>query len=617
MIGAEKKDVVYFPGGTKNNHILKLDTASQSVEPVRLLSFSPRCLVAKNGWVCCGGETGEFTAVRLDPRRDSADLDMQLDLDPDARLPLDLDSPRDAASMLTAVSRAIGGAASKVVIAKSMKLVRDRVNCITLWFPPVGIPAWPGAHPEPIAVLANNDKTVALVNLDDFDDNDKIEPFYTITYPDFVNRAVISPDGRLLVAVLDDPYLYVHERVQTPAPGEGGSLFGPQHKWEYRDRYLLKSQRRDDISQSRGSFALCFSNSGSLLAVGTQYGTISIFDTSAFTDSSRNPLVLTFQSSRPEALPGAVRDMAFCPGPYDLLAWTEDRGRVGIADVRTGFVYRQILDLTDRTGIQEVTVSDENAIDPRLLSPRDDRDELSPSRIPGSLMAASEQRRRGGGGRSRQEMPLTHIETRILEALQDGRRRREQRATNRAAAAAEHPSRTPDESQSSSSGNNNNRGASAWAERAVRRALLSSEADMPPEASLRLTRALNHLLGEGSDPTTRDQERNSTTQRATAMDLSDDPPLPRSRGARAEANMSRFDDPEGLYSLAYSNPTDARGEGDMSRRDRTPFVAFLSGRDWDDAGLRRGNLADNSVHQVPPQADNTSGLSWSDDGRVL
>lgn len=519
--------------------------------------------------------------------------------------------------MLTAVSRAIGGPASKILVAKSMKLVCDRVNCITLWFPPTDMPAWPGAHPEPLAVLANNDKTVALVSLDDFDDNDKIVPLHTITYPDFVNRAVISPDGRLLVAVLDDPYLYVHERVGTPTPSEGGSLFGPQHKWEYRDRYLLKSQRRDDISQSRGSFAVCFSNSGAFLAVGTQYGTISIFDTTAFTDPYKDPLLVSFQSSRPEALPGAVRDMAFCPGPYDLLAWTEDRGRVGIADVRTGFVYRQIVNLGDREGVQEVTVSDENAIDPRLLNQRHDRDESSPSGLPSSLLTPSD-RRRTGTGRARQDMPFTPIETRILEALQRERRRREQRVAHRAA-GTESPARHAEESQSSSSGNNNNnnRGAHAWAEREVRRAVQSNESDMPVDATSRLTRALDHLLGETSDPASRDQERNSTTQRAT-MDTSEDPPLPRSsRTARGEAIVTRFDDLDALYSLAYGNPAEARNEGDTGRRDRTPFVAFLSGREWDDFAMRRGNMSDHGVHQVPPQADNTSGLSWSEDGRVL
>ncbi|SPO05905.1 uncharacterized protein DNG_08594 [Cephalotrichum gorgonifer] len=542
---------------------------------------------------------------------------MQLDLDPDSRLLLDLDSPRDAANMRAALSRVTGGSSSKTTLAKSMKLVRDRVNCISLWFPPVDMPAWPGAHTEPIAVLANNDKTVALVNLEDFDDNDKIDPCHTITYPDFVNRAVISPDGRLLVAVLDDPYLYVHERVQAPAPSEGGSLFNPQDKWEYRDRYLLKSQRRDDVSQSRGSFAVCFSNSGAFLAVGTQYGTISIFDATAFTDPSRNPVITTFQSSRPEALHGAVRDMAFCPGPYDLLAWTEDKGRVGIADLRSDFVYRQIVDLTDREGIQEVAVSDENAIDPRLLARRHDRDDSSPPTLSNALLTPSDRRRGGGGGvgRSRHELPLLPNETRILEAMQDGRRRREQRAAQRAA-GIESGSRHADESPSSSSSGNNNRGPSTWAERAARRAPLPNESDMATDPTGTITRAI-FLLREGSDQAAREQERNSTTQRANT-DTSGDPPLPRSsRGTRGEAIVTRFDDLDALYSLAYGNPPESRNEGDTGRRDRTPFVAFLSGREWDDLTMRRSNLSDQGIHQVPPLPDNTSGLSWSEDGRIL
>jgi hypothetical protein len=421
LIDSERENTLYFPGGARNNHILRLDTTSRCLEPVRLLSFSPRCLVAKNGWVCCGGETGEFAAVRLEPRHNPDGMDVQLDLDPDSRLPLDLDSTDDTAATLRAMSRALDGSGSKATLAKSMKLVRDRVNCITLWFPPEDMPSWPGVYPESIAVLANNDKTVALVSLDDFDDNEKIDPVCTITYPDFVNRAVISPNGRLLVAVLDDPYLYVHERVEVPGPDEGGSLFGPQYRWEGRDRHLLKSQSRDDRSQNRGSFALCFSNSGAYLAVGTQYGTISIFDTSALTDPTKDPLITTFQSSRPDTVHGAVRDMAFCPGPYDLLAWTEDRGRVGIADVRTGFTHRQILDIGNRDGFQEVSVSDESAIDPwLLLAARRERDQASPPTLSNSLLMSADRRRGGAASRHRHEPSLSPNETRILEAVQDG-----------------------------------------------------------------------------------------------------------------------------------------------------------------------------------------------------
>ncbi|PKS08779.1 hypothetical protein jhhlp_003388 [Lomentospora prolificans] len=617
LISVERKNVIYFPGGTKNNHILRLDTDTHSLETIRVLSFSPRCLVAKNGWVCCGGETGEFTAVRLEQRPDSSDMDMQLDLDPDARLPLDLDPPTDDSPMLSLVERATNR--SKLLIAKSMRLVRDRVNCITLWFPPVDSSPWEGAHTEPIAVLANNDKTVALVSLNDFEDNDKIDPLHVITYPDFVNRAVISPDGRLLISILDDPYLYVHERTET------GSGNQKQYKWEYRDRYLLKSQRRDDKSQSRGSFAACFSNSGAYLAIGTQYGTISIFDVSGFTDRLKNPFLTSFQSSRPDTLFGAIRDMAFSPGPYDLLAWTEDRARVGIADIRTGFVYRQYIDIGDKEdGGQQVRILDGNVIDPRLLGRRRDRDER-PSGV--SPFASNVDRRRDDRPRydspltTRHDSPLTPDETLILEALQDGRRRREQRAAQRGTdPATRHSEGTP------RLGSNTR--VSVWAERAARRAQIPTEQSRTESPSLGegtpgLSRAIEVLLGNTLDRPERDQDSSSASQRlpgqaSGAITASGDPLIPRSnRARRGDWGLHRFDDLEALYSLAYGGSSDPiRNDNDTNRRDRTPFVAFLSDREFDNL-MRRNNIDDREVHQVPPQPDNTSGLAWSEDGRLL
>ena len=74
--------------------------------------------------------------------------------------------------------------------------------------------------------------------------------------------------------------------------------------------------------------------------------------------------------------------MAFAPGSVDLLAWTEDRGHVGIADLRTGFISRQILDLDNRDNYDHITISDRSAIDPRLLllaAARSDDNEASAS----------------------------------------------------------------------------------------------------------------------------------------------------------------------------------------------------------------------------------------------
>lgn len=437
LISAEKQNIIYFPGGSGSNHVQRLNTTTKECETVKFLSFSPRCLVAESGWICCGGETGEFTAIQLESTADDGnDLDLQLNLEPDARLPLGFDSdsprPEDTVFSLVAQSRRLNMSSrlNKSYTAKSQKLARDRVNCITMWFPPIAGPMHHGAYTEPAAVLANNDKTVVLVSLRDFEGQDKVEPLDVVTYPDYVNRAIISPDGRLLVAILDDPFLYIHHRVETTIDENGPFRADDkaEHCWELCGKILLKSQRRDDGSDSRGSFAACFSNTGAYLAVGTQYGTISIYDVAGLTDPDvTDPLLTSFTSSRPMAGSGAVRDMAFCPGPYDLLAWTEDRGHVGVADLRSGFVQRQVLDISAEGDYEHVTVLDRATIDPRLLEGRGERETASPSPFAAPLGIGESRRRRGSEGPERHHLALTPDETRVLEALQDERRRREQR----------------------------------------------------------------------------------------------------------------------------------------------------------------------------------------------
>lgn len=349
MISAEKHNIVYFTGGEGSNHVNKLNATSHECEAIKLLTFVPRCLVAENGWVCCGGEEGQFTAIQLETSNNGNEFDVCIDpMDPETSLPLDSDSPRPSDdAVLSILVRA--RLSSKSQIAKSMKLARDRVNCIALWFPPQSLPTCDGAYTEPVAVLANNDGTVIMVSLSDFDSNDKTEPLDVIDYPDCVNRAIISPDGRFLIAILDDPFLYIHRRTERH-PDETRSFKSRDnvsYEWELCSRIWLKSQRRDDDSDNRGSFAACFNSSGRYLAVGAQYGTISIFDTTAFNSPEMDPLIMSFKSSRPETNPGAVRDMAFSPGPFDLLAWTEHGDHVGVTDLQSNFATRQILDIWD------------------------------------------------------------------------------------------------------------------------------------------------------------------------------------------------------------------------------------------------------------------------------
>jgi len=361
-----------------------------------MLQFSPRCLVAKNGWICCGGEKGEYAAMQVD----SEGTDESLDLDPDARLPLDLDMSRGEESIFSVLARS---RPVKSVVAKTKTFGKERVNCITLWFPPTQVTAALEAYQVPVAVLANNDKHVTVVGLRNTEALDEL------TYPDFVNRAILSPDGRLLVAVSDDPYLYVHRRAEKERSGSHAlrSSDQPEYEWVACSRVWLKSQRHGDQSYERGSFAACFSNSGKLLAVGTQYGLISVFDTDALANSEE-ALVTWFHTSKPGHQNGAVRDMSFCPGPFDLLAWTEDRGSVGIADVRASFISRQILKLGPEDSYENVPLTERVAIDPRLLERHTDVADNLSSRMPtliDTLDTSSEARR----NRSRDMLRNYHL----------------------------------------------------------------------------------------------------------------------------------------------------------------------------------------------------------------
>ncbi|KAI3554246.1 hypothetical protein CABS01_08429 [Colletotrichum abscissum] len=696
LISAEKRNLVYFPGGAGSNHVQRLNTTTKECETVKFLSFSPRCLVAENGWVCCGGETGEFTAIQMDSTSDDDNnLHLQLNLEPDARLPLgmgtDSESPRpqDTVFGLLSQSRRLNMSSrlDKSVIAKSQKLARDRVNCITMWFPPAAGPMHHGAYTESAAVLANNDKTVVLVGLRDFDNQDKVEPLDIVTYPDYVNRAIISPDGRLLCAILDDPYLYIHHRTEAPIDENGPFRNDDkvEYRWELCGKILLKSQRRDDSSDSRGSFAACFSNTGAYLAVGTQYGTISVFDVASLTDPDvADPLLTSFTSSRPMAGSGAVRDMAFCPGPYDLLAWTEDRGHVGIADLRSGFVQRQILDISATDEYDQIPVLDRATIDPRLLEGRGEPNDTLSSILP----EASESRRRRLDGPGRQHLALTPDETRVLEALQEDRRRREQR-DRIAARMAEQTSQQSSPQFFGGMPPMGGRGAridpetmarprlnAQWdiqaqrAQRIAARRALDHEAGEPSnDSNQNVSRAIGDLLGNIRDSRERAQERIRTAQRlilqsnsgrdgtmdlqsSSDRDLGLAAPHPPRRPASTHPSEalattqrggssglrsltpagSGWADLEALYTMSFeSNIQDLRQAVQDRNREILPLLNSVNMREMErdhdllrqverNQFLRRRaeqRMAERGVHEAPPEPDNTAGISWSEDGRVL
>lgn len=607
LISAEKRHIVYFPGGSGSHHIQRLNTRTHECETIKLLTFAPRCLVAEGGWLCCGSEKGDFVAIRLDGNDSDGNTSFSLDLDPDSRLPFGFEiSPERDSPLLSLLSRP--RSSDKSFVAKSSKMAKDRVNCITLWFPSPSIPTWDGSYASPVAVLANNDRTVTLVSLDEFEADEKSEPLATITYPDFVNRAIISPDGRFLIAILDDPYLYIHER--TPKSMEPSRFRErPDYRWELKQRLLLKSQRKDDKTDRRGSFAACFSSSGEYLAVGTQHGTISIFQTALLGDPNADALVTTFTSSQPESLSGAVRDMAFCPGPFDILAWTEDRAHVGIADIRSGYAVRQIVDINTEGDFEHINILDRNTVDPRLLDRRSTERRNNTSGIGSS--SATEGRRRVAEGLEALNHPLTMDETMVLEAIRGDRRRRERsgsemqddtpqrsssmsRASLRPTADDTGPTRTRDRSDES---------------QAVADLLSNYRVPRNPREALqeRINRRRQMLL----DSDTQQQPIRRNMNQLWLDQLADTVSTMRGGTRNRQDQEEYLTVLEILQARERANP--ATGDNDAS----TLLAPLVNpSLRWEESAVR-GTLPDPGVLNLPPSPDNTAGLAWSEDGRTL
>jgi hypothetical protein len=243
---------VYYVTGDLNKNVQRLNTITRETETIKRLPFSPRCLVAENGWVCCGGETGEFAAIHVRESGTPGEVGQQLNsfLETFPNLSEDFSSSEAFLALIRARS-------NKNVVADSKKFGKELVNCITLWFSPTLAAPFVGAYTEPMAALSNNDKTVALIRLRDLEVDEQI------SYPDCVNRAIISPDGRLLIAITDDPYLYIHERVENPSRSAGSSRSTARYEWVSRGKIHLQNQRADDPTSVRlelplnSPFALC------------------------------------------------------------------------------------------------------------------------------------------------------------------------------------------------------------------------------------------------------------------------------------------------------------------------------------------------------------------------
>ena len=141
------------------------------------------------------------------------------------------------------------------------------------------------------------------------------------------------------MAVGDSGQAYFYRRKLVTAKNSSQDSF-PKYEWEVLAKPLLA--RGERINEDH-SFSVTFSPSGHLCAISAQGGMISVFDMDTIcrladdnAEFYESAIVCSFRSSR-SGIAGCVRSMAFSPAPWDLLAWTEDHGRAGIADVRQAF----------------------------------------------------------------------------------------------------------------------------------------------------------------------------------------------------------------------------------------------------------------------------------------
>ncbi|KAH8681124.1 hypothetical protein BX600DRAFT_12679 [Xylariales sp. PMI_506] len=672
LVSAEGNDTLYFPTGINNNHITRLNTQTRAAETIKILNFNPRSLVAKNGWICCGGENGEFAVIRDVEQTDGSEnaahrtnVDDALSSNFQSHL-RSLESPTETSlassfsrDMFHMLEQRLNGP-TKTWTTSSHKYGSDRVNCVTIWEPPQAsslFPARPGHYETPVAILANNDKTVTIVSLHDCSYLDEL------TLPDSVNRSVISPDGSLMASICDDPFLYLHLR-KPVSQGRSTEV----HEWKSLPRVRLEYPKPGESSECRGSFTACYSASGRYLAVGTQHGTILVYDVSALQNQASDPLITSFNSDQYPESSGAVRDMAFCPGPYDLLAWTEHRGRIGIADARTNFMQRQVIALDQTDDYEKLSLNDRNTIDPRLLEHRAERSTGagSPSHLARLLSQVSSPQSSSNAEASsdaaeRLNHPFTPEETAILEAVQNDRRRREAREAREQIAQEIARGSTPWRtsiwadrvSSSPLSSLVSLRAALDHMERAI--AIIQPSRDgviahMPHPQRESLTRLLERRDSreprqttgqtEASDgdrerraptprrrssvmPTTLNQNSDNATSGARSQAAANnvtatsrDSPTPWAPGSSRVA--SGWADLEALYNISGGDTglnEAARNESTRSRR-TIPAINDVWNDDLSGFGLRRNYARLNGrEHQQYP--DDTAGLTWSEDGSIL
>ena len=182
----------------------------------------------------------------------------------------------------------------------------------------------------------------------------------TLDFPEPMNHATISPDGKLMLAVGDEARAFFCERIQLPTATLNGEETYARYEWqEIAEPKLTLADQEEDAC-----FTTAFSPSGHMCAVASQSGVVTVFSTALIhSEMDPNDAVIAVLKSSRAAIPrnwiGGVRAMSFSPAPWDLLSWAEDQGRACVVDLRNKFNSRQTIELeTDSPDMNRAEIDD-------------------------------------------------------------------------------------------------------------------------------------------------------------------------------------------------------------------------------------------------------------------
>jgi hypothetical protein len=287
-----------------------------------------------------GADDGNFAAIKV------AGFPPVDDSDVDASLPLDFESRLSRPPLLSTAHH-----------IRLEKIGEDIVNSISIHKFPATTSE---GRDDVVAVLTNNDKSVRVYSL-----VDNLE-LCCIDLPIAMNHATISPDGKFLVAVGDQQTGFFFERC-LPGPERPSSWKEPSDRinsvppeWKLFDEVTLYVPSNQC---AEGYFTTAWSPSGRLCAVGSECGYITVFDVDHLkvAEYGEDAILRVISSTKPDVCTGAgaVRTMQFSPAPWDFLIWSEDQGKVCVADLRSGLKMKQVLTLDPKEeGIKKVEIAD-------------------------------------------------------------------------------------------------------------------------------------------------------------------------------------------------------------------------------------------------------------------